>query len=96
MRVKSVTVVQQHCLFALTVRCPSVHLSVCHFVHFKVLFKLLLEVELEVNLEVYLEGEMEGDSKGDFKKDMKRDVLSSSGQVQVRSSSCLVQVTAQI
>ena len=54
MRVKSVTVVQQHCLFALTVRCPSVHLSVCPFVHSKVLFKLLLEVELEVNLEVYL------------------------------------------
>ena len=39
MRVKSVTVVQQHCLFALTVRCPSVHLSVCPFVHSKVLLR---------------------------------------------------------
>ena len=96
MRVKSVTVVQQHSLFALTVRCPSAHLSVCPFVHSKVLFKLLLEVELEVNLEVYLEGEMEGDSKGDFrgdfKRDMEGDLLSSSCQAHVK----LVHVTAQI
>ena len=43
-----------------------------------------------------MEWEKKGDSKKDFKKDMEGDVLSSSGQVQVRSSSCLVQVTAQI
>ena len=47
-------------------------------------------------LEVDLEGEMEGDSKVDFRGDFKLDLLSSSGQVQVRSGPGLVQVTAQI
>ena len=37
-------------------------------------------------LEVDLEGEIEGESKVDFKQDLEGDLLSSSCQVQVRSS----------
>ena len=53
-----------------------------------------MEEDLEEDFEVDLEGDLEGDSKWDFKRDFREDfkqdlegdLLSSSGQVQVRSS----------
>ena len=42
-----------------------------------------------------LEEDSKGDFRGDFKQDIEGDLLSSSGQVQVRSGSGLVQFIAQ-
>ena len=51
---------------------------------------------MDGELEEDSEGDSKGDFRGDFKQDIEGDLLSSSGQVQVRSGPGLVQSTAQI